>query len=75
MAENENERILRCISDDFCEFDDLLPNKVGASVGAGHAGATDDRLDLRAELATWRREVIEPSRLASPSGRAGAVGK
>ena len=26
--------------------------------GAGHAGATDDRLDLRAELAAWRREVI-----------------
>ncbi|EOD12556.1 hypothetical protein EMIHUDRAFT_115697 [Emiliania huxleyi CCMP1516] len=30
--------------------------------GAGHAGATDDRLDLRAELAAWRREVIEVSR-------------
>jgi len=26
--------------------------------GAGHAGATDDRLDLRAELAAWRREVV-----------------
>ena len=25
--------------------------------GAGHAGATDDRLDLRAELAAWRSEM------------------
>ena len=26
--------------------------------GAGHAGATDDRLDLRAVMDAWRREVV-----------------
>ena len=63
------------IVDDFGESDELVAKHIGAIIGAGHAGATDDRLDLRAELATWRREVIEPGRLASPRGRAGAVGK
>ena len=29
--------------------------------GAGHAGATDDRVDLCAELAAWRREVVDTS--------------